>query len=119
MTTKAEATRLGKALVKRLGPGWTLRVWENLGWHYSATCAGMSVYPAYGGGFHTLLSAEAWKNGGPGGGEVYWSGLRARTFKDPRRAVADQLQRAQVFVDRAQLAIDEVRIRHRPGKVRP
>ena len=25
-----------EALVKRLGAGWRIEVWENLGWHYSA-----------------------------------------------------------------------------------
>lgn len=36
MYTKAEATKLGRDLVKRLGPDWKLNVWENLGWHFSA-----------------------------------------------------------------------------------
>ena len=30
------ATQEAEALVKRLGPGWTPKVWENSGWHYSA-----------------------------------------------------------------------------------
>lgn len=37
--TRAEhdrAKRRGKALAKSLGRGWTVRVWENLGWHYAA-----------------------------------------------------------------------------------
>jgi len=31
-----EAHRKGKKLAKRMGKSWTVRVWENLGWHYSA-----------------------------------------------------------------------------------
>lgn len=31
-----KATRDAAALCKRLGKGWKPRVWENLGWHYSA-----------------------------------------------------------------------------------
>lgn len=31
-----KATRDAQALCKRLGKGWQPRVWENLGWHYSA-----------------------------------------------------------------------------------
>ncbi len=27
----------GKALAKRLGNGWKVRVWENLGWHWEVT----------------------------------------------------------------------------------
>lgn len=30
------ATRKAAALCKRLGPGWEPRVWENMGWFYSA-----------------------------------------------------------------------------------
>lgn len=35
-----EAHRKGNELARRLGPGWSPNVWENLGWHYSATAAG-------------------------------------------------------------------------------
>lgn len=31
-----EANRKSAALCERLGKGWTPRVWENMGWHYSA-----------------------------------------------------------------------------------
>jgi len=40
--TKAEhaaAKMAGAALCKRLGPSWTPRVWENLGWYYEAVSA--------------------------------------------------------------------------------
>jgi hypothetical protein len=30
------ATARAEALVKRLGSGWEPKVWENMGWHYSA-----------------------------------------------------------------------------------
>lgn len=31
-----QATKEASEMVARLGPGWTARVWENGGWHYSA-----------------------------------------------------------------------------------
>lgn len=37
------AHRAANALVRRLGKGWTKRVWENLGWHYEARSGGCSV----------------------------------------------------------------------------
>lgn len=46
--TKAEweeARSGSKALVKELGPGWRPRVWENLGWHYSAVNGHVNVHP--------------------------------------------------------------------------
>jgi hypothetical protein len=33
-TTEAQALRAANAAAKRL-PGWRVRVWENLGWHWS------------------------------------------------------------------------------------
>lgn len=32
-----QAIEEGRRLVAHLGPGWTLRVWENLGWFYAAS----------------------------------------------------------------------------------
>lgn len=34
-------------LARTLGPDWTVRVWENLGWHYSveSPCGRLSVQP--------------------------------------------------------------------------
>jgi hypothetical protein len=50
--TKAAYERAQKkaaALAKRLGPRWKPRVWENLGWHYSAIspCGSIKVHSSY------------------------------------------------------------------------
>jgi hypothetical protein len=37
------AQRKGRALVKKLGRGWKVRVWENLGWHHSAVAIGVNA----------------------------------------------------------------------------
>lgn len=41
------AQTAARKLCKRLGAGWTPRVWENLGWHYSAVskCGRLKVHP--------------------------------------------------------------------------
>lgn len=39
-----EAVEGADRLVKALGPAFTGDVWENLGWHYAAQCAGLRVY---------------------------------------------------------------------------
>ena len=36
--TKDQATRRGRALLKKLGHGWRLKVHENMGWHFHAEC---------------------------------------------------------------------------------
>lgn len=39
------AKQHGRALAKRLGKGWKPRIWENLGWHYTAKRGPIEVYP--------------------------------------------------------------------------
>lgn len=46
-----QANKDAKALAKRLGKGWTIRVWENMGWFYQAIspCQRIKVSgPSYG-----------------------------------------------------------------------
>lgn len=38
-TAYRHAVREAQKLIKRLGPGWVARVWDNLGWNYSAELA--------------------------------------------------------------------------------
>jgi hypothetical protein len=84
--TKSEAEKAGAILIKKLGKGWNLRVWENDSWHYNATRGPIAVY-----------SAGAW-NGRPTyyalisdtpeyacGGLPAWS--TDGTYRDPRTAV--------------------------------
>lgn len=54
--TKYMAETGAKALVKKLGKRWKPRVWDNMGWHYSAVfdgCVSLSVYPS--GDDHTVF----------------------------------------------------------------
>jgi hypothetical protein len=60
----------GSAMAATLGPGWTYKVWENLGWHYKAVseCDRITVHLSHLGGEFFALLGEA----GSGGGR--WSG---------------------------------------------
>ena len=44
-TAFQHATGAANALAARLGPGWTPRVWENLGWHWSVGHGELNVNP--------------------------------------------------------------------------
>lgn len=39
----AEAKSKAIAVAKRLGPGWSIRVWENLGWHWEVNAGAVSI----------------------------------------------------------------------------
>ena len=43
-----EAKRASQAACAWLGNGWTPRVYENLGWHWSAVAPGIEVFPSLG-----------------------------------------------------------------------
>lgn len=78
-----EAAVAGAAtLVKRLGKAWKPRVWENLGWHYSAVspCGQVKVHPSSGHGFMTFF-------GSPDSSGGQWVGHG----KTPRAAVTEVL----------------------------
>lgn len=66
-----------RALAGRLGKGWTPRVWENLGWHFSAINASsrLKVHPAAPGRWTAYL------------GEAEAGGRWAETAKTPEAAL--------------------------------
>jgi hypothetical protein len=84
------------ALATRLGPGWTARVWENLGWHFSAisSCKRIEVYPSCSNqaphqvlSYHALLG-EPTRGGGVGG---IWTG----SGETPELAVSTAVKAAK------------------------
>lgn len=86
--TKKEVTRKGRVLLKLMrGKGWKLRVWENMGWHYSVVSGPISVHP-------TLWSDETYYfsmiSDDPkraGGGAGIWTSSGLATRKDPNQSV--------------------------------
>lgn len=75
-----EATARADELVRGLGEGWTSRVWENIGWHYSAQTDDrlVRIHPSHSGGYTAFLSPD-----GSGGGRWVGSG------RTPREALMD------------------------------
>jgi hypothetical protein len=48
-TAYQQAQRRAKALAKKLGMGWTIRVWENLGWYYEVVSPDkvLTIHPTH------------------------------------------------------------------------
>ena len=61
---KARAS--GDRLAARLGPAWRSRVWENLGWHFSAVsgCGRFKVHPSLKSGHFLAFLGRAGCSGG-------------------------------------------------------
>lgn len=83
------ARRNGAALAKALGPGWKPRIWENLGWHWSARLAVMDC--------EVHGSRGPWLNS-------YWASLYfGKQFmgdgKTPRKAVAAAMDNARRHIE--------------------
>ena len=82
--TKSQAIAGAKELQEKLGASWQIKVWENLGWHYSCFRNNITVYPGYNGKkvYHTLISDN---EGGDRSGSILWSSHNHN--KDPRESV--------------------------------
>jgi hypothetical protein len=102
MAAFKRATTGADALAKHIGPGWTPRVWENLGWHYSAIspCGRWKVHPfIYKGkveGYTAFL-------GEVGGGGI-WTGQGGT----PQEAIAKTRAKAEDFVRRHTTFLDDI-----------
>lgn len=95
---KREAIKAGKDLLKQMvGKGWKLRVWENLGWHYSVYNHGMNVHqdgPASR-EYSVLLADDGVGSGGLG----VWTDTECRFHSSPNAAVRAQMRLARSIVD--------------------
>jgi hypothetical protein len=87
MNTKKEAEKLGQELLSHMkGNGWELRIWENLGWHYSVTNNLLEVYPSSNGKYFCLFGYKS-------GGRPEWT--IKESFDNPNEAVERTLQLAR------------------------
>jgi hypothetical protein len=88
--TKAECQKLAKQLCERIGPDWTPRVHENLGWHYNAECKA------------SFNETHAVYEYGP---DNFWADLRIACHQyeahgtTPWAAIHNALEKAQVVAD--------------------
>ncbi len=87
-TCKSEAEAREQAeycLMKMKTKGWTVRVWENLGWHWQLRNVYIQLYPGSSGEtYHILISSCL----PPVGGEMYWTHNVYPAPTDPNEAVA-------------------------------
>jgi hypothetical protein len=94
-----EAHRLAAELCASLGDGWKPRVWENLGWHYSAEKGKMKIHPPYG-------LAKGLKNGA--NYSLFFNVSRQIVLSGPSpyQLVLDALTAAREHVNETQKEID-------------
>lgn len=98
--TKSEATLAAKKLLAQMtGRGWKIRVWENLGWHYSVETNRVAVYPSLGGKFHCLLKPH-----------YTLFGSDPRHYRNPNSAVENCIAIAQDKLNSYQYILNEARL---------
>ena len=102
---ESEAERLGKKLLKKLGIGWELNVWENLGWHYATTNGPLNVFSDYYGkrkSFSCLMSDTPKFSGG---GANIWH-LNGNWSEDPWVCIQRQVKEARKVVNELSKAVE-------------
>ena len=95
------AQKGSKRLVAKLAKGdlkWEPCVWDNLGWHYSATstCQRFEVHETLAGGYHAFLNAP---------GELP-AGIWVGQADDPLEAVADARKQALAHLTKYAVCVD-------------
>ena len=87
MNTKERAIREGAKLLGLMdGDDWSLRIWENLGWHYGVSNGCLSVLQSSS-GYHCMMGKRM------GTGEMLWS-INSHAL-DPNEAVRIQVDEAE------------------------
>lgn len=94
--TKDQATSEARKLVKKLGKGWKIRVWENMGWHYSAIALDghLTVHPSSSGNLYFCLLSDG---DYAGSGSCNW--YDAHHYEDPVEAVEATITLALNFAE--------------------
>lgn len=108
--TKAEFDRANfkaKELLKLMrGTGWSIRVHENLGWHYGVHSRYIHVYPVN--SYDKIVKYHCLVSDTPGmhGGRADWT-VGHNCGTDPNRVVERELRSARSFVDSLEKAVSE------------
>ncbi len=95
--TKEQALRRGNAVLRKMnGNGWKVSVHENLGWYFRVECGAIRVYEDEFKGkiTYSVLMSDSMEGAG---GSYDW--VDKKSYKDPNRAVREQLRRARAYVD--------------------
>lgn len=105
MRTKEEAEVAGQELLSKMhGHGWTLRVWENAGWHYCVINNPLSIHPLISGKYFCLMGDGRYA----GTGLSMWSD--DNHYTDPNEAVRAQIAAAEKVVNQLTLALQLAKI---------
>lgn len=84
--TKQEALKEGERIKSLLKTkGWTVYVWENLGWHVSLSCGFMTLYPEST-GYSVLMDNKI----GTRAGKIEWDDRG--NYRSPNAAVMGMLR---------------------------
>ena len=96
--TEAEARLRGELFLAKMGPIWDLKVWENLGWHYSLRTEnlGLSEY----GGRPDNRRTYSVLVGEHGAGQGHWTFNRKEPCFDPWEALGIAIGQARSVVER-------------------
>lgn len=96
MLTESQArSKAEKLLAKMKSPGWEIRVWENLGWHYSLQRGTLNVleHEYQKTAYHIFYSEEV-----GGVSEPSYYGICNKSYDNPNLAVEKALQLAARFI---------------------
>lgn len=97
MMTREEATEKAKQVCKQLGPSWKPKVWENIGWYWSAELRLhrdiVSVRQASGRSYIAYLHDRRYYPA------IDWSGPRKRTCRAAASALSLLLMQLQHRMD--------------------
>ena len=96
--TQNTAIKRANSLIKKLGQGWTARVWENLGWHYAVENGTLTVYPIHQTsklGYYCMLTDDT---NFLGCGSVLWTD--SKIFKCPKQAIAHTVKLAETEINK-------------------
>ena len=91
-TTRLQANERGRVLLRKLNgvPGMKLRVWENLGWHYSVENDHFRVDPSCTDGYYYAMMKPAL---------CVYSARAGDNFRDPIRAIKFALRNLEKFLE--------------------
>ena len=102
--TKELATVTGKTqLVTMNGKGWELKVWQNMGWHWTLNNGYISVHETSDHRYYCMISDKPDGYGLP----IWTKNWRDRNFFTPMEAVKDALKHAWEVVKKLDKIIDE------------
>jgi hypothetical protein len=104
----------GKTLARRLGKGWTFRVWENLGWHSEAIspCGRWKVGAGKRGDSFTAFLGE---KDSPGGQWAEHGSTPQEAIMNTRAKAFEEITRKAALLDLTTCATDTIPITREEG----